>query len=255
MTRRAEGREAGFAEGREAGYAEGLALACEQGADEAARLHAMAESCAASIGALEERMGQSLLTLALDIAQQVIRNTPAEQPESVVHAVREVLHINPSAGGQMRLWANPQDIELIRLHLADELKEGHWRVLADESFERGGCRAETPYGDIDATLQTRWRRVAASAGPQHFLGRTGPGDRGDAMSARPAVPVIDRWQTQLEIGSIRAASTEPLAGQRPHHRATGLVLHATGPRLPGAAARIEIARGHDHWADAEVVGF
>ena len=29
------------------------------------------------------------------------------------------------------------------------------------------------------------------------------------MSARPAVPVIDRWQTQLEIGSIRAASTEP----------------------------------------------
>ena len=113
---RAEGREAGFAEGREAGYAEGLALAREQGADEAARLHAMAESCAASIGALEERMGQSLLTLALDIAQQVIRNTLAEQPESVVHAVREVLHINPSAGGQMRLWANPQDIELIRLH-------------------------------------------------------------------------------------------------------------------------------------------
>ena len=45
-------------------------------------------------------MGQSLLTLALDIAQQVIRNTLAEQPESVVHAVREVLHINPSAGGR-----------------------------------------------------------------------------------------------------------------------------------------------------------
>ena len=87
----------------------------------------------------------------------------------------------------MRLWANPQDIELIRLHLADELKEGHWRVLADESLARGGCRAETPYGDIDATLQTRWRRVAASLEPQHFLGRTGPGDRGDAMSARPAV--------------------------------------------------------------------
>ena len=76
-----KGREAGFAEGREAGYAEGLAWPANRGADEAARLHAMAESCAASIGALEERMGQSLLTLALDIAQQVIRNTLAEQPE------------------------------------------------------------------------------------------------------------------------------------------------------------------------------
>ncbi|KAG1385194.1 hypothetical protein G6F59_017554 [Rhizopus arrhizus] len=109
-------------------------------------------------------MGQSLVTLALDIAQQVVRTTLAEQPETVAAAVRDVLHINPSAGGQMRLWANPDDIELIRLHLADELKEGHWRVLADESIARGGCRAETPFGDIDATLQTRWRRVAASLG-------------------------------------------------------------------------------------------
>ncbi|MBB1624501.1 flagellar assembly protein FliH [Achromobacter sp. UMC71] len=161
---RAEGFEAGQAAGREAGYAEGLAQAREQGALEAGQLHALVEACATSIGSLEEKMGQSLLTLALDIAQQVVRTTLAEQPETVASAVREVLHINPTAGGQMRLWANPADIELIRLHLADELKEGHWRVLADESIARGGCRAETPFGDIDATLQTRWRRVAASLG-------------------------------------------------------------------------------------------
>lgn len=158
------GHEVGYAAGREAGYAEGLAQAREQGAEEAQRLHALVQACAASVGALEEKMGQSLLTLALDIAQQVVRTTLSEQPEAVAAAVRDVLHINPSTNGQMRLWANPDDIELIRLHLADELKEGHWRVLADESIARGGCRAETPFGDIDATLQTRWRRVAASLG-------------------------------------------------------------------------------------------
>ncbi|MGE8675953.1 MAG: flagellum-specific ATP synthase FliI, partial [Achromobacter kerstersii] len=70
------------------------------------------------------------------------------------------------------------------------------------------------------------------------------------------MPVLDRWKTQLEIGSIRAASTDPWLVSGKITRATGLVLHATGLRLPvGAAARIEIARGHDHWADAEVVGF
>ncbi|AYD64319.1 flagellar assembly protein FliH [Achromobacter sp. B7] len=158
------GHEAGYAAGREAGYADGLAQARQQGAEEAQRLNALVQACAASVGALEEKMGQSLLTLALDIAQQVVRTTLSEQPDTVIAAVRDVLHINPSAGGQMRLWANPEDIELIRLHLADELKEGHWRVLADESIARGGCRAETPFGDIDATLQTRWRRVAASLG-------------------------------------------------------------------------------------------
>ncbi len=158
------GHQEGLDAGRQAGYAEGLAQAREQGQQEAQHLHALAQSCAASVGALEDKMGQALLTLALDIARQIVRATLEEQPETLIAAVREVLHINPTAAGQMRLWVHPEDLELVRLHLADELKEGRWRVLPDESIARGGCRAETPYGDIDATLQTRWRRVAASMG-------------------------------------------------------------------------------------------
>lgn len=181
------GHEAGYAAGREAGYAEGLAQARQQGAEEAQRLNALVQACAASVGALEEKMGQSLLTLALDIAQQVVRTTLSEQPDTVIAAVRDVLHINPSAGGQMRLWANPEDIELIRLHLADELKEGHWRVLADESIARGGCRAETPFGDIDATLQpagAAWRpRWAATC-----RGRTRRERRSGFGADRPTHP-------------------------------------------------------------------
>ena len=184
----------------------------EQGADEAARLHAMAESCAASIGALEERMGQSLLTLALDIAQQVIRNTLAEQPESVVHAVREVLHINPSAGESAAVGQSAGH----RTHPpapGRRTEEGHWRVLADESLARGGCRAETPYGDIDATLQTRWRRVAASLGRNTSWEE--PARETEATPRRPAaVPVIDRWQTQLEIGRAERQRQAP-AGPPP----------------------------------------
>jgi flagellum-specific ATP synthase len=75
-------------------------------------------------------------------------------------------------------------------------------------------------------------------------------------AANAPVPLVDRWKTQIEIGSIRAASTEPWSATGRITRATGLVLHATGLRLPvGAACRIELARGHDLWADAEVVGF
>ena len=78
----------------------------------------------------------------------------------------------------------------------------------------------------------------------------------DPLPRVPAVPAVDRWRTQLKIGSIRAAATQPWHMSGRITRATGLVLHATGLRLPvGAAVRIEIAPGHDHWADAEVVGF
>jgi len=161
---RAAGHEAGLAAGREAGFQEGLAQGREQARQEALQLHALAEACGASVAALEARMGQALLTLALDIAGQVLRTTLAEQPDSMLAGVREVLQVNPASGGAMRLWVHPADLELVRLHLADELRDGNWRVLADESVARGGCRAETPYGDIDATLQTRWRRIAASLG-------------------------------------------------------------------------------------------
>jgi len=35
-------------------------------------------------------------------------------------------------------------------------------LFADDTLLPGGCRAETPFGAIDATVQTRWQRVAAS---------------------------------------------------------------------------------------------
>ena len=56
-----------------------------------------------------------------------------------------------------------------------------------------------------------------------------------SASAKPTAPVLDRWQTQLEIGSIRAASTDPWLVSGKITRATGLVLHATGLRLPAPA--------------------
>jgi len=185
----AEGREQGFAEGleqgrqegqaagHEAGYADGLAQGIEQGIAqgleqgreqgraEAARLNALASSLADALRGIEEQIGQGLITLALDIAAHVVRERLNTQPEAMLAAVREVLHLNPAAPqGTLRLWIHPDDLELVRLHLADELKAGHWRVLADESIARGGCRAESPYGDIDATLPTRWRRVSAALG-------------------------------------------------------------------------------------------
>ncbi|WP_262342329.1 flagellar assembly protein FliH, partial [Bordetella pertussis] len=178
--------------GRAEGHAEGLAQGREDARQQAERLHALAQACAASVARLEDNMGQSLLTLALDIAGQVLRTTLAEHPEAMVAAVREVLQINPATGAAMRLWVHPDDLELVRTHLADELNEANWRLQADESITRGGCRTETAYGDVDATLQTRWRRVAASLG---------------------------------------AASTEPWLVSGRITRAAGLVLHTTGLRL------------------------
>src|SRR3546814_17344457 len=65
-----------------------------------------------------------------------------------------------------------------------------------------------------------------------------------------------RWQAQLQAGARRVAATESWHVSGRVTRATGLVLEATGLRLAvGAACKIELAPGQNHWADAEVVGF
>ncbi|MBP6020031.1 MAG: flagellar protein export ATPase FliI [Burkholderiaceae bacterium] len=61
---------------------------------------------------------------------------------------------------------------------------------------------------------------------------------------------------QLANGAQRVAGTESWRVSGRITRATGLVLEATGLRLAvGAACKIEIAPGQNHWAEAEVVGF
>ena len=77
-----------------------------------------------------------------------------------------------------------------------------------------------------------------------------------AAAAAPANPITRRWCEQLLAAAQCTSTASVLSSCGRVTRATGLVLEATGLRLPvGAACRIEIAPGHDAWAEAEVVGF
>lgn len=166
-----EGRAAGHAEGTEAGRQEGFQAGLAEGREEAARqaqrLSDLSGACAESLGRLEAEMGQALLTLALDVARQVVRDTLTVEPERVLGAVREVLHFDVKDAAPLRLWVNVADHEIVAQNLADDLRSAGWKLLIDDDILPGGCRAETAFGTIDATLQTRWRRVAASLGKSH----------------------------------------------------------------------------------------
>ncbi|MCQ9616007.1 flagellar protein export ATPase FliI [Paenalcaligenes niemegkensis] len=68
--------------------------------------------------------------------------------------------------------------------------------------------------------------------------------------------LAQQWSAQLDSAGLRVIASEPLLYSGRITRATGLVLEATGLRLPvGAACRIEVSASQNRWADAEVVGF
>jgi flagellar assembly protein FliH len=149
-------------EGFAAGYQEGRAKANS----ELARLMQMVSSLDSALARFDEELTQSLLALALDIAKQMVREALKIRPELVVPVVREAVSSLPPAGQHPHLRLHPEDAELVRTLLADELNHYHWKIVDDTRVERGGCRVETANSEIDATLESRWKKVLAAFGQE-----------------------------------------------------------------------------------------
>lgn len=159
-----EGHEAGYAHGHDAGYAAGHAAGREQAQQEAARIHALATTCVSAIASVEAEMGQAILSLAVRVAQQVLRTTLDTQPEKLLDLIRDITHVDPDNESVLTLRVNPADLDLVQQYLETDAGLNHWRLLSDVTVERGGCLAETALGNIDATLKTRWQRVTSALG-------------------------------------------------------------------------------------------
>jgi len=159
-----EGLEQGLKEGRETGHAEGHAKGLEAAHSEAEALQRLAASCAESIGRIEAETGDALVSLALRVAEQVLRSTLQTEPERILDLIRDVVHVDGAQQGVLKLRLHPEDLELVDQYLQQDASISQWRLQADASIERGGCIVETALGNIDATLETRWQRVASTLG-------------------------------------------------------------------------------------------
>lgn len=159
-TGHAQGLMEGHAQGHEAGYAEGT----EAARLETARINTLAGTVAQSLDALEQDVGQSLISLAVRIAEQVLRTTLDTQPQHLLDLVSEIVNISPVEDASLRLRLHPDDLTLVQQFLKTDPDTPRYRLLADERITRGGCIAETALGSIDATIETRWKRVVAALG-------------------------------------------------------------------------------------------
>lgn len=147
-------------EGYSAGYQEGKGKVDA----ELARLVQMMSALDGALQRLDEEMSQSLLSLALDISKQILRETLRVKPELVLPVIREAMGSLPQASQHPHLKLHPDDAALVRSLMQDELSHFHWKLIEDSSVERGGCRVETANSEVDATLENRWKRMLAALG-------------------------------------------------------------------------------------------
>ena len=163
----AEGRQAGHDDGWAEGAKDGLAEATKQLAEaqeDAKRINELLVSLNESLHAIDQRVADQLLATSLELSNQMIRHALRIQPELVLPVVKEALAVlNPGTAHPV-LFLHPDDATLVRANLNDLLTHNHWKVFEDVTLTRGGCRIELGSGEVDATRQTRWRRLLESIG-------------------------------------------------------------------------------------------
>jgi len=151
-----EAHEQGYA----AGYAEGLqaATSCAE------QIHAVMTNLQQAIKVIDQHVADQLLATAVEIANQIVRQSLQLKPELILPVVREAIAALHPNNAHPALFVHPDDAKLIRTHLGEQLTHNNWRILEDTSLTPGGCRVELGASEIDASVETRWRRVIESIG-------------------------------------------------------------------------------------------
>lgn len=166
------GRRRGFQEGSRAGLQQGYSEGSQalddfesrKAADVARQMQQLADSFRGELGLLESQVAGDLVSLAIDIAREVLRRELRLDPQAVLPAATEALRALGEGASRLELRAHPLDAQVLRAHLEDQPGAPAWQVHDEPSMGRGGCRIEADTGIADASFEARWQAVMASLG-------------------------------------------------------------------------------------------
>ena len=164
---RSEGYQAGFEEGRLAGEA---ALA-DAMTSELARFSALISNLQTSLAHMDQTIAEQALDLALEVAAQVIRSTITVRNETLLPVIREAITALPLHHDHVMLHLNPADASMVREQIGEQLAQTGTQIVDDTEIAPGGCLLKAGASEIDARLETRWKRVLEAIGtePQEWL--------------------------------------------------------------------------------------
>jgi flagellar assembly protein FliH len=153
-------RQQAHDEGREAGYAAGI----QQALDEAAQIHQLMQNLHVELNQSDRQLAQSLLDLSLEVSRKMISETLLVKPDVILKIVGDAISGLPHFNQNAHLILQPDDAELVRKHMSEQLSHAGWKIFTDPQIRRGGCRVETAHSHVDATVEARWKQVVESIG-------------------------------------------------------------------------------------------
>ena len=157
-------RQAGYQDG----YRDGLVAldGFKQGfaAQTTAQIGTLLQSLGAELDGLQQDMARSLAIAATQLARQIVRSELDANPALVAAVAQEAIDTLLLSAKHITLRVHPDDQPFVAQGAADVLAARGARLLADAAMSRGGVLVESDIGVIDASVEARWRRAAASLG-------------------------------------------------------------------------------------------
>lgn len=128
------------------------------------QIGALMQSLTTEMNGLQQDMARTLAICATHLARQIVRSELATEPALVAQVAHEALDTLLLSARHITLRVHPDDHALVAQGAAEVLAARGARLLSDAAMTRGGCLVESDIGVIDASIETRWRRAAASLG-------------------------------------------------------------------------------------------
>lgn len=165
------GRERGLAQGMREGLVQGFSQGSQRleqfesgkAAEVARHMQQLIDSFRAEMAALESQVASDLVSLAIDIARQVLRRELSSDAAALLPAAREALRALGEGASQLELHVHPADADMLGRHL-ESVQTGACRVRPDPALAPGGCRVEADTGVAEAGFEARWQAVMATLG-------------------------------------------------------------------------------------------
>lgn len=156
------GYDDGLVAGRFEGFAAGEAAGSAEGRQAANQLLSIAANLDHALTEVNREIADEILALALEISRQMLRQAIAVKPDVVLSVIRDALTHLPHH--HAAIYLNPEDAALVRRYAGDQFAHAGHHIHEDPRLKRNDVIIEANGAQVDATIETRWRRVVDSLG-------------------------------------------------------------------------------------------
>jgi flagellum-specific ATP synthase len=188
------------------------------------------------------------VAIAIAMANSIIKHEIQRNPVYSRTILRNAL--NMAAGHEyVKIKIHPQDDEIVRAIIADELSEadfaGKPEIILDRNMQRGGCLIETDFGVVDARIDQQLSALSNNLKDIDFSPIAKTEDKDDNDGNEPIFEQFDRI----------IAATTPIKACGNVTQVVGIVVEANGPVVQMGCICDIYGKENEQPVMAEVLGF